>query len=174
MLSLILPLLDFVSPSFLASCFLHCPSRPLPPPSCQLPSLFQREGVTEFFLVARRLQPLLRWVFAIHLEWLAAIARVVCHHYFFYILVGFTCYYLCLLLSLKMVMRGGLDMEEVGAMEKPRRSEEGGGLGVPRVHHTKWVYWYFVLFLAIDFYFIYIEWFRSIRCMVHLTSSSAP
>ena len=28
------------------------------------------------------------------------------------------------------------------------------------------MYWYSILFLAIDFYFIYIELFRSIKCVV--------
>ena len=41
------------------------------------------------------------------------------------------------------------------------------------INHTKWGLLYSILFLTVDFHFIYIERFRSTRCMVHLTSSSA-
>ena len=44
--------------------------------------------------------------------------------------------------------------KEVGGR---KRSEEGDGIGVSSVHYTKWVYWYLVLFLAMDFYFVNIE-----------------
>ena len=55
---------------------------------------------------------------------------------------------------------------------KEEKDEEGDG--VSKIDYSKWVYLESIVFLAMDFHVIHIEWFSSIRYMVHLISSGAP
>ena len=48
----------------------------------------------------------------------------------------------------------------------------GGCDSASKAQYTKWIYCYSTLFLVMDIHFIYIERFRLINYIVHLTSSS--